>query len=298
MPARRRMTSWKRRQAVMAYALLLIPIIYFVVYFFYPILVELWASLYSGQPLIGDATFAGLANYARAFGDPQAQKAFITTLVYAVGTTVLTLIPALGLAAVLSGPVKGAKLVRTIIFFPYIISFVIVALMWKSLLDPYTGILNNVLFALGLPGQSWLSDPNTALPTMILITVWKDIGYATIIYIAAIQGIPATLYEAAALDGASPRQMFFSVTLPLLAPATLFLAVVSMITQIQDISAAFLLTNGGPADATRVFALHVYETAFKYLDIGYGSALSFLMFIVILAVTLVQFRLLNRQVEY
>jgi multiple sugar transport system permease protein len=292
------MSSWRRRQAVMAYGLLSIPIIYFTVYFFYPIIIELWASFYSGQPLIGAADFAGLSNYIRAFSDPQARQAFVTTLIYAIGTTVLTIVPALGLAAILSGPIRGAKLVRTIIFFPYIISFVIVALMWKSLLDPYTGILNNVLFALGLPGQNWLSDPNTALLTMILITVWKDIGYATLIYIAAIQGIPPSLYEAASLDGAVPRQTFFAITLPLLAPTTLFLAVVSMITQLQDISASLLLTNGGPADATRVFALQVYETAFRYLDIGYGSALSFLMFIVILLVTLIQFKLLDRRVEY
>jgi multiple sugar transport system permease protein len=188
--------------------------------------------------------------------------------------------------------------VRAIIFFPYIISFVIVALMWKSLLDPYSGILNNILIALGLPTQNWLGDPNAALPTMIGITVWKDIGYATLIYIAAIQSIPASLYEAAALDGAVPRQMFFSITIPLLAPTTLFLAVVGMISQLQDISASLLLTDGGPADATRVFSLHVYETAFKDLDIGYASALSFLMFVVILVVTFIQFKLLNREVRY
>lgn len=291
-------STWRKRQAALAYAILAIPILYFLVYFFYPIVVELWASFYRGQPLIGAAEFAGLSNYAQAFSDDRAVHAFATTLLYAVGTTVLTLLPALGLAAILSGPIRGAKVVRTIIFFPYIISYVIVALMWKSLLDPYSGILNNILVALGLPMQAWLSDPNAALPTMILITVWKDIGYATLIYIAAIQNIPASLYEAASIDGASRRQMFYAITLPLLGPTTLFLAVVGMITQLQDISASILLTNGGPADATRVFSLHVYETAFQQLDIGYASALSFLMFVVILIVTLIQFRLLNRQVSY
>jgi multiple sugar transport system permease protein len=290
--------TWRKRQALLAYALLSVPILYFLVYFFYPIAVELGASLFTGQPLIGPATFVGLGNYAQAFSDPRAVHAFVTTLIYAVGTTVLTLVPALGLAAILSGPIRGAKAVRTIIFFPYIISFVIVALMWKSLLDPYSGILNNVLIALGLPAQNWLGDTRTALPAMILITVWKDIGYATLIYIAAIQNVPASLYEAASIDGATRAQMFRSITLPLLGPTTLFLAVVGMITQLQDISASILLTNGGPADATRVFSLHTYETAFQQLDIGYASALSFLMFIVILVVTLIQFRLLNRQVSY
>lgn len=292
------MSSWRKRQALLAYALLSVPIVYFLVYFFYPIVVELVASLFSGQPLIGQAEFAGAGNYVQAFVDPRAQHAFLTTLIYAVGTTVLTLVPALGLAAILSGPIRGAKLVRTIIFFPYIISFVIVALMWKSLLDPYSGIVNNVLVALGLPTQNWLGDPDAALLTMTLITVWKDIGYATLIYIAAIQSIPGSLYEAASLDGALPRQMFAFVTIPLLAPTTLFLAVTGMISQLQDISASLLLTNGGPADATRVFSLEVYETAFKELDIGYASALSFLMFLVILVVTVIQFKLLNREVSY
>jgi multiple sugar transport system permease protein len=292
------MSSWRKRQALLAYGLLSLPILYFLVYFFYPIVVELWASLFRGQPLIGQATFNGWGNYLQAFVDPRAQKSFVTTLIYGFGTTILTLLPALGLAAILSGPIRGAKVVRTIIFFPYIISFVIVALMWKSLLDPYSGILNNVLLALGLPPQNWLGDPDAALLTMILITVWKDIGYATLIYIAAIQSIPASLYEAASLDGALPRQMFLSITIPLLAPTTLFLAVTGMISQLQDISASLLLTNGGPADATRVFSLEVYETAFTELDIGYASALSFLMFVVILVVTVVQFKLLNREVSY
>jgi multiple sugar transport system permease protein len=290
--------TWRQPQALLAYGLLLPAIAYFLVYFFYPIIVELWASFYSGQPLIGNATFAGLANYAQAFGDPRAQRAFVTTLVYALGTTVCTLLPALGLAAILSGPLRGTKVVRAIIFFPYIISFVIVALMWKSLLDPYTGILNNILIMVGLPTQSWLNDPATALPTIIAITVWKDIGYATLIYIAGIQNIPESLYEAASLDGGTPRQQFFTITLPLLAPTTLFLAVVSSIQHLQDLSAPYLLTNGGPADATRVFALDVYETAFVELNIGYASALSFLMFLVILVITFIQFRLLGRGVEY
>jgi multiple sugar transport system permease protein len=292
------LSNWKVRQALTAYALLIPAIVYFAVYFFYPIAIEFWASFFRGQPLIGEATFSGLTNYVTAFNDARVQRALATTLIFAIGATTLTLLPALGLAAILAGPIKGSTWIRAVIFFPYIISFVIVALMWKSLLDPYTGILNNILITLGLPTQSWLNTPSTALPTMIGIVVWKDIGYAMLIYIAAIQGIPSSLYEAAGLDGATPRQMFFTITIPLLTPTTLFLAVTLMINHLQDVSAPILLTNGGPADATRVFSLEVYETAFTELDIGYASALSFLMFVVILVVTVVQFKLLNREVSY
>jgi len=290
--------SHQGRQAVFAYIVLSPAILYFSIYFFYPIAVELWASFYRGQPLIGDAQFAGLDNYIQALTDQRVRDAFIRTVVFAVCGTVGTLVPALCLAAILAGPIKAATTIRAIIFFPYIISFVIVALMWKSILDPYTGMLNAVLVSLGLPMQNWLSTPSTALPTIIAVTVWKDIGYAMLIYIAAIQSIPKDLYEAADVDGASPRQKFFRITVPLLTPTTLFLAVISMIAHLQDLSAPYLLTGGGPAEATRLYALHVYETAFVELNIGYASALSFLMLIVILIVTALQFRFLNREVAY
>jgi len=292
------LSNWKVRQAFLAYALLLPAIVYFAVYFFYPIVIELWASFFRGQPLIGESAFAGFANYTEALTDPRVRDAFVRTVIFAVCTTVLTLIPALGLAAVLTGPIKGRNAIRAMIFFPYIISFVIVALMWKNILDPYSGILNNLLITLGLPTQMWLATPATALPTMILVVVWKDIGYAMLIYVAAIQGIPQNLYEAAELDGATPRQMFSTITVPLLVPTTLFLAVISTISHLQDISAPILLTGGGPADATRLFSLHVYETAFVELNIGYASALSFLMLIAILIITFLQFRLLNKEVAY
>lgn len=290
--------NWRTRQALLAYGLLLPAIVYFATYFFYPIVMELWASFFRGMPLIGEASFAGLDNYVSALTDERVRRALFITMVYAVSTTAVTLLIAVGLAAILAGPVRGNNVIRAIIFFPYIVSFVIVALMWKSLLDPYTGILNSILYLFGLPGQAWLSTPSTALPTMVAITVWKDVGYAMLIYIAAIQGIPNSLYEAASLDGATPRQMFFSITLPLLAPTTLFLAVISMISHLQDISAPYLLTGGGPANATRLYSLHVYEAAFVELNIGYASALSFLMFIIILVITFIQFRLLGREVSY
>lgn len=292
------MASWRRRQALVAYGLLLPAIVYFVTYFFYPIIVELYASFFRGMPLIGEATFAGLDNYIEALTDERVRRALWISLVYAISTTVVTLVLALGMAAILSGPVRANSLIRAVIFFPYIISFVIVALMWKSLLDPYTGILNSILYFFGLPGQAWLDTPETALPTMVAITVWKDVGYAMLIYIAAIQGVPQALYEAASLDGATRRQSFFSITLPLLAPTTLFLAVISMISHLQELSAPYLLTKGGPANATRLYSLHVYEAAFRELNIGYASALAFLMFLIILVITFIQFRLLGRQVSY
>jgi multiple sugar transport system permease protein len=290
--------SRRTRHTLIAYSLLSPAIVYFSVYFFYPMGLEFWASLHSGQPLIGESRFAGLDNYAAALGDARVRQSLFVTLAFAFGVTAASIAIGLVLAVLLNRPMPGRAAIRAIIFFPYIISFVIVALMWQAILDPYTGILNSMLAAGGLPTQNWLGDTSTALPTLIAITVWKDVGYAMLIYLAALQSIPSDFHDAASIDGASPRQRFWYVTWPLLAPTTLFIAVVSMISQLQELAPAYLMTKGGPADATRLFSLHVFEAAFFELNIGYASALSFLMFLVILAITFLQFRLLNRDISY
>jgi multiple sugar transport system permease protein len=293
-----RSMSLTTRQAITAYAFLIPAIAYFLLYFFYPIALEFWASLFRGQPLIGQSSFAGLSNYVEAVNDRRVRDSLVVTLIYAFGATGVTVVIGLGLAALLSGPIWGSTFLRAVIFFPYIISYVIVALMWKSILDPYTGILNSALIALGLPTQNWLGDVETALPTLIGITVWKDAGYAMLIYLAALQAIPSTFYEAASIDGATPTQQFRYLTLPLLMPTTLFVMVISMITHLQELAPAYLITGGGPADATQLFSFFVFRKAFFELNIGYASALSFMMFLLILAITAVQFKLGHREIRY
>lgn len=290
--------TYKTRRTLTAYAFLSPAIVYFLIYFFWPIAIELWASFRSGQPLIGDFAFVGLKNYAHILNDRLAIKAIKATLIYAIGSVVFTLVLALGLSALLVGPVRARNGIRAILFFSYIISFVISALMWRAILDPYTGLLNAALAKVGLPQQFWLVDPDTAIWTLIAVSVWKDLGYAVLIYIAAIQGIPAHLYEAARMDGARRHHLFRDITLPLLMPTTLFLAVVIMIASLQEMALPYLMTQGGPANATRLYSLHVYETAFQGLNIGYASALSFAMFMLILLITWAQFKLLHRDIRH
>jgi multiple sugar transport system permease protein len=290
--------TYRTRRTLTAYAFLFPAIAYFAIYFFWPMAIELWASFRSGQPMIGESEYAGFANYIRIAQDTLAVKAITVTMVYAIGSTVLTLLLALAIAAILVGPVRGSNTIRAIIFFPYIISFVISALMWKSILDPYTGLLNAGLLKLGLPQQFWLADPDAAIWVLIGVSTWKDVGYAVLIYIAAIQGIPGHLYEAARIDGAKRFHLFRDITLPLLMPTTLFLAVVLMIGALQEMALPFLMTDGGPANATRFYSLHVFKTAFEGLDFGYASALSFAMFLLILFITWVQFKLLNRDIRH
>ncbi len=295
---RKRQTGLASRQAIMAYIFLAPALIYFTIFFFYPIALEFWISLRSGQPLIGASTFAGLENYITALSDPRVRNSFKVTFIFAIENAVMSVVVGLGLALLLNQALRARTILRAIIFFPYVTTFVIVALMWRNMLDPYTGVLNAVLYALGLPGQNWLTGYRSALPTVMAITVWHGMGYNMVLFLAGLQGIPDVYQEAAAIDGASAWARFWRITLPLLAPTTLFVSIISVIGSLQAFGQAYLITRGGPADATRFFVFHVFDVAFSQLNFGYGAALAFLMFAFILVLTILQLKVGGREVEY
>ncbi|GHO46139.1 carbohydrate ABC transporter permease [Ktedonospora formicarum] len=285
-------TGLASRQALIAYIFLTPALLYFTIFFFYPILLELWASMQS----ITD--FVGLANYLKAFQDQRVWETFKVTVLFALGVTLLNIVIGLALALLLDLPFKGRVLFRAIFLVPYMSSLVIVGLMWRNILDPQVGILNRILFSLGIPQQSWLTDYHLALPVVIGITVWQGVGYTMILFLAGLQGIPKDYYEAAQVDGAGAWTRFRHVTLPLLAPTMLFVVIIGVINSLQAFTQAFVITQGGPADATRFYVFHVYNIAFNENNLGYASALSFIMFVVILVLTLIQWRLGNKAVEY
>ena len=291
-PVRRRLVS---RQARVAYLFLTPAILYFTVFFFYPIAQEIWLSFHTGSDT---ASWAGLDNYRRAFADGRVWHSFWVTVLFAVGTTVGSIVIGLLLALLLDQRLRGRIAIRSILLFPYLISFVIIGLMWRNILDPYVGVLNGVLLDLGLPQQFWLSSYGAALPTIIGITVWQSMGYNMVLFLAGLQGIPREYYEAARVDGASGLQLFFNITLPLLAPTTLFVSVIGVIGSLQAFAQPYIITQGGPADATNLFVYHVFNAGFGQLDFGYASALAFLMFLVILVLTVIQLRVGRDNVEY
>lgn len=290
--------SSKTRRALVSYFFLLPAILYFSIFFFYPIALELWASLRSGLPLVGESQFVGVENYQRILQDKRVIHSFKVTLIYSIGSTVITAIVGLILALILNQKIRGRVIIRSIIFFPYMISVVIIALLWSNILDPYLGILNSFLYSIGIDGQNWLTNPHSALPAVISLVVWQNMGYAMVIYLAGLQNIPEQYYEAARIDGASKFHLFRYITLPLLAPTTLFITVIGMIGNLQAIAPAYLITRGGPADATNLYAYHVFNVAFDELRIGYASALAFMMFAVIFVLTMIQFKIAGNQVEY
>lgn len=292
---RRIHTGLATRQAMLAYIFLAPAVIYFSIFFFYPIGYEFWTSLHTGQ---NTDIYVGLDNYRRAFQDARVIHSLAVTALFAAGQTIGAIVIGLGLALLLDQPLRGRVVLRSVLLVPYMVSFVIIALMWRNILDPYVGILNRVLAELGLPLQYWLASYDWALPAIIGITIWHGMGYNMVLFLAGLQGIPREYYDAAKVDGAGSWSLFRHITLPLLAPTTLFVSVIEVISSLQAFTQPYIITQGGPADATRLFVFHVYEAGFGQLDFGYASALAFLMFAVILVLTVVQLRLGRRSVEY
>ncbi|WP_367123302.1 carbohydrate ABC transporter permease [Streptomyces phytohabitans] len=284
----------RARRARTAYLFLAPALLFFAVFYYVPIADVVHTSLHTG-PRADE--FDGLGNYVDAFDDPAARNSFVVTLLFTVGTTVGAIVLGLGLALLVNRPLRGRALFRLALLVPYLTSVAVVGLLWRNILDPQLGILNRMLREFDLPTQQWL---NTApLTTLVVITLWQISGYTMILFLAGLQGIPEVYYEAAYLDGAGSRQRFWRITLPLLAPTTLFVAVMAVISGLQAFGQAYIITNGGPADSTDLYVFHLFNVAFRSRDFGYSSALSVLLLIVIMVFTALQMRAgRRREVRY
>jgi multiple sugar transport system permease protein len=283
------------RQALVAYIFLFPAFVYFSIFFFLPIIIEFWTSLRKGQ---GSDTLVGLGNYIQAFNDQRVISSFLITLIFATSVTAFSMVLGLSLAIMLNQAIRGKVIFRTALLIPYMTSAVIVGLMWRNILDPMVGILNRILIAFNLPTQDWLSNYKAALWALVGITVWQAMGYNMVLFLAGLQGIPLMYQEAAKIDGAGAWARFRHITIPLLAPTTLFVSIISVISSLQAFTQAFVITNGGPAEATRFYVFHVFNVAFSEGNFVYASALTFLMFLAILVLTFVQLRINRKGVEY
>ena len=286
--------SLQRRYALTAYVFLLPAVVFFGVFFYLPIANVLGTALHTGPQA---DVYAGLDNYARALSDPSVRNSFVVTTIFAAAITVGSLALGLALALLLDLPLRGRVFFRAALLVPHLTSVAIVGLLWRNLLDPQLGILNRVLATLGLPTQAWLTTH--PLATIIGVTLWQTVGYTMVLFLAGLQGIPDVYKEAAYLDGAGTWQRFWRITLPLLAPTTLFVSVMAVIGGLQAFGQAYIITGGGPANRTDLYVFHVFHVAFTTRNFGYSSALSFLLLIVIVVFTLVQLRVGRRgEVQY
>jgi len=251
---------------------------------------------FSSWDLIGEIQWIGFDNYWKALADPAVLGALRNTVTFIAGYLPATVGIALGLALLLNRRIRGRVVFRAIYFVPVVTSWVAVSLIWKWLLNPQYGLVNVALGWLGFKGPGWLFDPQWAMTGVILTSIWKDIGFVTVIYLAGLQDIPEHLYEAASLDGATPWQRFRHVTLPMLMPTTFFVTTISLISSFQVFDQVWVMTQGGPAGATSVMVELIYKNAFSYYQMGYASAISWVLFALIFAVTIAQ-NLLQKRLD-
>lgn len=269
-----------------------------------PMVVSLAAS-FTSWSMLSRPTWVGIENYERIFTeDPLFVESVWNTLVYVALSLPLTMLLALGLALLLNRNLPGIKLFRTLFFLPSITNLVAVSVLWLWIFNPEFGLLNAGLRAVGLEGPLWLQSEAWAKPALVLMALW-GVGGSMIIFLAALQGVPQELYEAAALDGAGAGRRFFHITLPMISPALFFSVVMSLIGGFQVFTQAFVMTGtaqpgseGGPNNATLFMVLYLYKKAFQDFRMGYASALAWILFLVILIVTLIQKRASQSWVYY
>src|SRR2546430_9049315 len=267
------------------------------VFSFVPMLFVLYLSVHRWTLVDPARPFVGLANFERMFTDPVVWVSLRNTVLYVLYVPV-SIVLSLGAALALHRQRWAVHLARTVFFLPYVCSVVAIALVWQWLYQADFGVINSLLSAMGLRPLDWLGSPRTALVAVMIVSVWVQLGYQMTVFLAGLQGVPQAYLDAARGDGASVWQRFWRVSFPLLKPVTLFVLVTGIIGSVPGFSFSYVLTDGGPLHATDVMAYRIYQTAWELLQLGYASALSLLLFVVLFGVTRAHFTLVGKQVEY
>lgn len=283
-------TMKSKQQIVFPYLMLLPTIVIFGVYLFYPALSGFWYSLHKWDG-INDQVFIGLKNYATLLQDTGFWESMIRTLLYTVISVPLVYVVSLIFALLITQPIRGQSAFRAILYWPTMISSIIVGLSWKFLLGEDFGVVNYVITSLGGESVRWLTNSTMAMFTVVFVTVWSMAGYYMVMFVAGLNSIDQTYYEAAQIDGATPWQQFRFITLPLLKPTTLLVLVLSFISIIKSYPLVYALTEGGPGTATKFMVQTIYETGFAQNKMGYACAMAMVLFVLLALMTAIQFKL-------
>jgi multiple sugar transport system permease protein len=289
--------SLARQEELIASAFILPSLLGFLVFLVIPMIASLGISFFDWE-LLTPPSFVGIKNFRDLFTDRVFKDVVVNTLYYTFGLVPLNLVVSLGLAVWLNARLRGLTLYRIAFFLPVVTVTVAVALIWRWMYEPRAGIIDAGLRTIGLPGPTWLGDPHWAMPAIIIMSVWKGFGYNMVLFLAGLQGIPTSIYEAATIDGASAWQRFWRITLPLLSPVIFLAVVLTVISSFQVFDQALVMTNGGPANATNTIVLYIYQNGFQFFRMGYASAIAWVLFGVIFLFTLFQMRLQGRWVQY
>jgi multiple sugar transport system permease protein/sn-glycerol 3-phosphate transport system permease protein len=296
--ARHGPTSAERREWVL-FALLVGPnLLLFAVFTYWPLLYNGYLSLVRWDMLAPVKSWVGLANYSELFTSPTFGGILLNTLVFTVATVVLICSLGLLLALLLNQPLRGRSGVRAVVFSPVMLSGAAIGLVWIYIFDPRYGLLDIFIRAVGLQSPNWLLDPAWAMAAIIIVHVWKNLGYAVVIYLAGLQAIPRELYEAAVVDGAGAGARLRHITLPGLSPVVFFLLLTTTLVGFQAFDIIKVMTDGGPVDATTTLIYYLYEEGFVGFNAGRAGVAAVLLFLMMLAFTLVQLRTSERHVHY
>ena len=282
----------KRKQYV-AYLLVLPSYLIYLLFVFVPVILLIYFS-FTNYDFYKSLDFVGVANYSKLFRDDIFVRSIGNTLIYSVFTITFQLSIGLVMAELLNQKVIGQRFHRIAFYLPNIVSMVAVSMVWLWIYDPILGFLNNLFRLVGLPPQKWLFDVHLALPSIIVMSIWKFIGYNMIIYLAGMQSIPGSLYEAAEIDGASGIQKFFRITVPMLRPITFFLFIIACIRSFNVFEQVNVMTDGGPMGATTTIVHQIYERAFATFEMGYACSMAVFVLIVTLTFTVLNLKYGNK----
>ena len=301
LPARvrTRTAAWRSRFGGGSYLYLLPALLFLAVFTYYPMGFSAYLSLHRWNVLTPERVWVGLENYRQIWQEPLFWLVLRNNLFYALGTIPTTMALGLFLAILVNQKLGRARsLYRVALFYPTMVPMVAAAMLWVWLFNPGIGLVNYYASFLGLPKIEWLYDRHWALPAIIIMSIWKNFGYFMLIYLAALQGISAELYEAASLEGAGAWARFREITFPLLGPTSLFVFVVAIISSFQVFDQVFVMTQGGPADQTNVLIFYIYQHAFRFWDLGMGATLTTVFVCLLLALVVTVLRSLGRRVYY
>jgi multiple sugar transport system permease protein len=293
-----RIPFWKSNKfkySVTAFLFVLPALINFTIFRYYPITWSVRASLWDYSLLGGYSKFVGLGNYAKAFSDPSFLHGLWLSLKFTLYKVSLQVAIALALAVFVNQKKRGMGFARTIMFIPVVISYIVVSVIWGLLLNKDYGLVNSFLVLIGLPRAEFFTSIKNAFPSIVAISIWKDIGYSVLLLVAGMKGISEVYYEAAKIDGANGIQRFFSITIPLLKKTLMFIVVTQTMSAFQIFVPVFSLTQGGPRRSTMVSMYYIYQKAFVYGEMGYASALSLIILIILLFVSIFQMRLFEQK---
>lgn len=274
-----------------AFALILPAILGTFIFIIIPVIASFGFSFVKWD-LINKISFVGFDNYIEIFTNTLFYKILLNTFVFAISTSVLGVIVPLVFAAILNCKIRGSEFFKTAYFLPFITPMVVIAIVWQWIFDPNIGLLNNLLRI----HVNWLYDQSFAMPALIIVSVWKLIGYNMIIFLSSLSSVNSSLFEAAKIDGANSFQIFKNITVPMLSPTIFFVVIITTISSFQVFDLIYLMTQGGPFDSTNVLVYAVYKNAFEFFNIGKASALAYVLFIIVFCLTIIQWRLRKKLV--